>query len=122
MPAALKQYLPLFALVVAAVLSGLATALTDNRVDNAELLSLFILGVNALATYVVPRVEGLPWLKPVVSALLVGLQALFSYLTDGVTGQEWVLVALAALGAVGVAATNKQAPLHPRTVVGAFGD
>ena len=111
MPAKLKELLPFLGLVLAVVLSYLTTALTDNRVNTEELLNLGIVLTNALTVYILPRLEGVLWLKPATAVTLALLQALTSYLTDGISASEWPLLGLAALGALGVVVTNKQVPL-----------
>lgn len=112
----IKQYLPSLGLVLAAALSFLATALGDSTLTLGEALNLGIVILTGVATYIVPRLEGLEWLKPATAGGLAALQALVSLLTDGITSAEWMLIGLSVLGALGVAVTNKNVPLTPRSV------
>lgn len=113
---AIKEYLPSLGLVIASVLSALSVALGDDRLQLGEALGLGVVLTTAVATYIVPRAPRATWLKPGVAAAGALFGALVMYLTDNeLTVSEWPLVALAVLGALGVAVTNKQVPLAGRT-------
>jgi len=107
----LQQYLPSIGLTLAAVLSYLAAALTDDRLTTAELGTACITALSALLVYIVPKVPGVLWLKPGIGVALVVVNGIMAGLTDGISGSEWVLIALQALGAAGVIVTNGKVPV-----------
>lgn len=112
----LKEYLPSLGLVLASVLSALAVALGDDRLQLGEALGLGVVLTTAVATYIVPRAQNATWLKPAVAAVGALFGALVMYLTDNeLTSAEWPLVALAVLGALGVVVTNGGVPVAGRT-------
>lgn len=108
---AVRQYLPSIGMTVAAVLSYLAAALTDNVLTTAELGTACITALSALLVYIVPKVPGALWLKPAIGGALVVVNGIMAALTNGISGSEWVLIALQLLGALGVAATNQHVPV-----------
>lgn len=114
----IKEYFPALAMVLAAALSFLATALLDNKLDAGEVGMTALLVLGAVNVYIVPRFTTVGWLKPAVAFTYAGLELLLTFLTDGITTSEIIQVILAGLGAIGVVATNKEVPLtatRPRT-------
>ncbi len=109
--AGLKAYAPSLGMILAAVLSYLAAALTDNVLTTAELGTACITALSALLVYVVPRLPGVLWLKPAISAALVLVNGIMAALTNGISGSEWVLIGLQVLGSLGVLATNRHVPV-----------
>ena len=110
----LKQYLPLFGMVLAVVLQALYVALQDNRLSLAEGLAFAITLCGAITTYVVPRLASLTWLKPATAAVTAALVFLTSAIADGISPQDWIMTAIQALVGLGVvAATNKHVPVTP---------
>jgi len=107
----IKELLPALGLVVASVAGALAAVLTDNQITTPELLGLTLLVLAGFTTYIVPRVEGVTWLKPAIAAAFAGVEALGAVLSDGISGSEWVLVGAAVVGAVNVAVTNRLVPI-----------
>jgi hypothetical protein len=111
---AIKQYLPSLGLVLVTVLGAAYTAMQDNKIDASEFFMLATAFCTAVTTYIVPRATGAKWLKPAVAFVGAALTtAGAAFITDGINAQEWVLIALQALGALGVAGTNGQVPLSP---------
>lgn len=92
--------------ILAAGLVVLAAAITDDDVSSPELVNVGIAIVTAIGVYLIPNLpEGRGvrgYAKGAVAFLGAALAALASFLSDGVTNAEWVLIALAALGAIGV--------------------
>lgn len=87
-----------------AVVGVLVSALTDDVVTTAELVNVGIIGVGAVATYLVPNLPSGPgaYLKGAVAFTVAALVALQSLLTDGVTTAEWLQIAVAAFAGIGV--------------------
>lgn len=118
MPASLvplQRYLPALSMVLVTVLASFAQALADNTVTAVEMVQLLILGVGAVTTYIVPRLQDATLAKPVVAFLFAGLTALYGLLNQGesMTLANWIVVALAAFGAIGVTVTNRYVPITP---------
>jgi hypothetical protein len=111
----LKQYLPLFGMVLATVLGILYTALQDNALSLTEFLNIAIALTGAIMTYVVPRLQNAQWLKTACAGATAVLVFLVSAVVDGsVSSQEWVMVGIQLLAGLGiVAATNKNVPVTP---------
>ena len=87
-----------------AVVGVLVTSLTDDVVTQSELINVGIVGVGAVATYLVPNLDAGPaaYLKGAVAFLVAGGVALQSFLTDGVSTAEWLQIAVAAFAGIGV--------------------
>lgn len=112
---ALKQYLPLFGMVLAVVLQALYTSIQDGALSLTEFLTIAIALTGAIATYVVPRLEGATWLKPLTAGVTAALVFLISALVDGtISAQEWTMCAIQVLAGLGiVAVTNSNVPITP---------
>jgi hypothetical protein len=110
--AALKQYLPTIGLIIATVASVFVTSASDNVLTGTEIGNLFLALLGAVARYLVPRLPGKVGyaLKPVITFATAALQAALSYTSNGISMSEWAMVALTALAALGVVATNKYVP------------
>lgn len=110
-----SRYAKALVAILTAALGVLVTALTDNRVTPVELTNLAIAVLTAAAVYLVPNLPAGPgaWAKAIVAVAGTALQALAPLLLEGhVTPAGWVIVALAALGALGVGIVpNTPAPL-----------
>jgi hypothetical protein len=102
----LRQYLPSLGMAFAAVLSILYTAFQDNVLSLTEVLNLLIASVGAFVTFILPRLEGVQWLKVVCSAVTAGLVFLVSAFADnqGMSSQEWVMLGIQVLVGLGVVA------------------
>lgn len=111
----IKQYLPVFGMLFAAVLQALYTAVGDNRLTTVEVLTLFLALTGAVTTYVVPRLESATWLKPVTAGATAAGVAAVAGLSDGaLSAQDWVTVGIQLLVGFGVVfATNKEVPVTP---------
>ena len=111
----IKQYLPVFGMLLAAVLQALYTAVGDNRLTMVEVLTLFLALTGAVTTYVVPRLESATWLKPVTAGATAAGVAAVAGLSDGaLSAQDWVTVGIQLLVGFGVVfATNKEVPVTP---------
>ena len=113
----LKPYLPSIAMAVAAVVGVFVTAATDNVLTVDEIGNLVLAALGAFLTYIVPRLRGVLWLKTATAALIATLQFALSVMGDGISMAEWGMIVLTALGALGVAATNKHVPVsEPRSI------
>lgn len=100
----ISTYAKAIVYIITAGLVVLGAALTDDVVSTSEWLNIGIAGVTAVGVYLVPNLgTGVQhYAKGIVAFVGAALAALASFLSDGVTSAEWVLVALAALGAIGV--------------------
>lgn len=88
---------------LAAVITVLAAAITDNVITWVEAGNAGVALLTAVAVYWVPNLpSGVGrYAKAVVAVLGTALQALVPYLTEGsVTPAQWALVVLAGLGAL----------------------
>lgn len=109
----MSAYLKAFAAMVGAVLAALLSVNSDNVLEPGEVVQVFLMGLGALAVYVVPNLPGYSVAKAVVAALTAGLTVLAAALTDAVgeswdiTSSEWLMVVIAAGTAVGVWAAPK---------------
>jgi hypothetical protein len=94
----ISHYAKAIVYIALAVVGVLVTALTDDVVTTSELVNVAIIGVGAVATYLVPNLPEGPggFLKAVVAV------ALQSFLTDGITTAEWLQIAVAAFAGIGV--------------------
>ena len=112
---ALKQYLPALGMVLATVLGALYVAVSDNRLTLVETLTLLVSLCGAFTTYVVPRLQSLPWLKILISGVTAALVFAISALADGgLSMSDWVQVAIQLLAGLGVVAlTNQHVPVTP---------
>ena len=112
---ALKQYLPVLGMVLATVLGTLYSAVADNVLSLTEFLTIAISLVGALTTYVVPRLQTMPWLKVLLAGVTAALVFAVSALVDGsISSQEWVMIFIQLLAGLGiVAVTNKNVPVTP---------
>lgn len=108
----LRQYLPVFGMVLAVVLNALYVATQDGRLSLTEALTLVVALAGAIVTYVVPRFPNAQWLKTICAGVTAAVIFLVSALVDGsVSAQEWVMFLIQLLAGLGiVAATNKQVP------------
>lgn len=113
--AALKQYLPVLGMVLAAVLQTFMVAATDGKLSLTDFLTVAIAFLGALTTYVVPRLERFPWLKPVVAALTAALVFLVSALVDDhISVDEWMNTVVQLIAGLGIVAVgNKHVPVTP---------
>jgi hypothetical protein len=108
----IKEYLPSIAMAVAAVVGVFVTASTDGHLTADEVGNLFLATLGAVLTYIVPRFPTVRWLKPAIAVATGVAQYVLSVLNDGISMSEWGMIVLTALGALGVAATNRNVPLY----------
>lgn len=101
----MKTYAKFIAQVVAAGLTALVLALSDDRVDTSEWINVVIAVLGAVGVVVAGETLTGAWsyAKTWVSAATVGAIFLQSAITDGVAGSEWVQLIIVVLGALGVA-------------------
>lgn len=91
--------------ILTAVLTVLVAAMADNRVTQAELVSIAIAFLTAFAVYAIPNFDqnAKAYLKVIVAFVGTGLQALYPLISEGtVSNQQWLIVFLAAIGALAV--------------------
>lgn len=112
----LKQYVPIFGMVLAVVAQAVAVALGDNVITAPEFLSIAIALAGAIITYVVPRFPDVSWLKPTVSAATAVLSFFVSALAQGaITAQTWTLALIQLLVGAGIVTIgNGQVPYTGR--------
>jgi len=112
-----SKYAKAIVAIVTAVLTVFATALIDGNVDTLELANIGVAFLTAFGVYAVPNFQQHvgAWLKLVVAFAGTALQALIPFLVEGtVTPAQWLLVAIAALGALGVGIVpNVTPPIYP---------
>lgn len=91
--------------ILVAILAALVTALVDGKLDLADLLTAAVIGLGAIAVWLVPLLD-VRWgtlTKAATSFLVAGLALLVSFVSDGfVSPLEWLQVALAAFAAIGI--------------------
>lgn len=98
--------------VLVTVLSAVqAAVLNDEVVSSTEWVNVAIAGVTAAAVFAAPNVPGARYTKAILAVLGAVLTVLTSVIIGGVSPSEWIQIALAAAGAVGVAAKANQ-PLN----------
>lgn len=87
-----------------AVVGILITALADDTLSVDELVNVAIVGIGAIAVYLVPNLPSGPGaiLKTIVAFLVAGLIAVQSFLSGGISTTEWLQVAVAAFAGIGV--------------------
>lgn len=100
----ISHYAKSIVYIALAVVGVLVTALADDIITTSELVNVGIIGVGAIATYLVPNLPEGPggFLKAAVAFLAAALVALQSFLTDGITTSEWLQIAVAAFAGIGV--------------------
>lgn len=100
----LTRYTKAIVSILAAALVVIGAALTDNVVSQLELVNIAIATLTAVGVFLIPNLDEGPrrYAKAAVAFLGAALTALVTVLSDGVTPSEWIVVALAALGAIGV--------------------
>lgn len=114
----IKQYAKAITYIALAVVAVIVTALADDVITTSELINIAIIGLGAVATYLIPNLSNGAgqYLKSGVAFLAAGLVAVQSFLTGGITTAEWLQVAVAAFAGIGVYIVPNEAP---RTVRGA---
>ena len=98
----LKRYGKAFAAVLAAAAMVLASAVTDNRVDAGEAVSIAIAATTAVSVWLVPQLPSAAGAKTAVAVVLAVLQAAAATIVDGLSTADWVNLVIAALGVLGV--------------------
>jgi hypothetical protein len=115
----MQRYLKFAAQIVVTALSVLVAALADDTVDAAEWINVLIAALGAVSVLGAGEVPETVWahMKTYVAAATAGAVLLVSFVSDGgsITTSEWLQVALAAAGAIGVAAVK--GPKLPDSVV-----
>lgn len=97
------MYRKLFVVIVAAVISGLTGALTDNSLSPVEQVNVAIMVVTSISVWATANVPQLTWAKALVAILMAGL----SYVATAVGNcqslwagclqvNDWIQVAVAA--------------------------
>lgn len=110
----LKQYLPVFGMILAVVLQALYVAVGDNTITAAEALAIAVTLAGAVTTYAVPRLPQYPWLKRAVAGVSAVLAVFMNAVAgEAVTTQTYVLGGIAFLVGLGiVTATDSQVPIY----------
>lgn len=85
----------------------------DHHLDPNEAVNLCIAVVTAGSVYLVPLVPAAKWTKSMVAFLLAGLNIAATVILDGLSPDDWLLIATAALGAVGIAVAPAASELKP---------
>ncbi|MBE1877304.1 hypothetical protein [Myceligenerans pegani] len=100
-----SRYAKAIVAIIAAALSVLVTALTDDVVTLAEVLGIAVAVVTAVSVYLVPNLPtGIGhYAKAIVAVAGTALQAAVPLAVEGtIDVSGWLLILLAALGAVSV--------------------
>lgn len=99
----MQKYGKALAAVLFAALTAAYAALSgDNHIDPDEAINVFIALATAVGVYVVPLDARWGWGKTAVAVVLSVLQVLTTVILGGVGSNEWIMLALAALTALGV--------------------
>jgi hypothetical protein len=108
----IKQYAKALIYIALAAVSVLVTALTDDVVSPEELVNVGIVGVGAIATYLVPNLPTGPgaYAKSATAFIVAGLIAVASALTGGITTAEWLQIGVAAFAGIGVYIVPNEQP------------
>ena len=113
--APLRQYLPILGMVLVVVLQAVYTAFNDSKLSPVELLNIMLALAGAITVYVVPKLAGLIWLKPLVAAVTAALMVFldaFSKEPFAVSPQTWIMAAIQFLVGLGIVAYgNRDVPL-----------
>ncbi len=108
LPAQPSQYAKSLLFVLAAALTVVVSALTDNVVTTAEVVQGVIVVAGAVLVYVFPNTDSGPgaYAKTIVAVITAAGTAVVPLVAEGgfsdVTPSQWITVVLAALGALGV--------------------
>lgn len=101
----LKRFGPAIVALAFAVLTAIAAAWTDGRVDGAEWVQIAIQGTTVAGVWLVPAVPGWPHAKTAIAMVLAVENAAIAAVVGGISGQEWVGLAIAGLGVIAVRLT-----------------
>ena len=108
------QYAKFALMVLAAGASAAIAALADNQLSQPEAVNIVIAALGAAVVFTAPNVPGHLYVKWSLAAATAAATALATFIGVGgiaaVTPSEWVQVALAAIGALGVAFVPNSAP------------
>lgn len=94
-----KQYLRAFLALLAALLVGYQSAASDQVITSGETVQMFVVGLGAFATYLVPSLPGYWVAKTVSMAITTALTAAAGYLAEGqeMTPTLWRNVVIAGV-------------------------
>lgn len=106
----IRKYGPAFVAVFFAVLTAVASALTDNHVTDIEWVQVSIQGATVAGVWLVPAFPAYPHVKTGIAVVLAVLNLLVTVITDGITGAELVNLLIAAVGVIAVRLTPP--PVH----------
>lgn len=106
----MKRYAPAFVAVLFAVLTAVAAALSDDRIDNVEWIQVAIQGTTVAGVWLTPAIPRWPHLKTGIAMVLAIENLAITVITDGITGAEWVNLLLAGLGVIAVRLTPPPDP------------
>jgi hypothetical protein len=86
----------------------------DRHLDPSEAVNLAVAVVTAAGVYLVPLAPAAKWTKSVVAFLLAGLNVAATVILDNTLDpQDWLLIATAALGAIGITLAPAVSSLRP---------
>lgn len=106
----LGRYGPAIVAVLFAVLTAVAAAWTDGRIDGAEWVQISIQGTTVAAVWLTPTAPAWLHTKTAAAMLLAMLNLATTVITDGITGAEVIGLALAGLGVIAVRLTPPPDP------------
>lgn len=111
----IKTYGKSIAAAAVAVLTVVASVLTDGHVTAGEGVQIAIAGATALSVYLVPQLPQFPQAKTGIAVVLAVLNGATALIGDGLNWQDLVNLAIAGLGviAVGVAPAIVHRPAPP---------
>lgn len=101
----LGRFGPAIVAVLFAVLTAVAAAWTDSRIDGAEWVQIAIQGTTVAGVWLVPAVPGWPHMKTAIAFVLAIENAAVAAVVGGISGQELVGLAIAGVGVIAVRLT-----------------
>lgn len=86
----------------------------DRHLDPSEGVNLAIAVVTAAGVYLVPLAPAAKWTKSAIAILLAGLNVAATVILDQTLDpQDWMLIATAALGAIGISVAPAMSSVSP---------
>jgi hypothetical protein len=99
----MSRYGKALAAVVFAFLTALYSGLSgDDILEASEWVNIGIAAATAVGVYLVPLDPKFRWGKTAVGVILSVLQVMYTVVIGGLDSNEWIMLALAALTALGV--------------------
>ncbi len=104
------KYGPALVAVLFAILTAVASAITDNHITEVEWVQVAIQGTTVAGVWLVPAFPRYPHVKAAVAVLLAVLNLLVTVITDGISPAELINLLVAGVGVLAVRFTPP--PIH----------